>query len=325
MTNAKQNVADPYMVNSLGNLEAASPVEGDVVWDPIRSIWNGGMLLGALVLAPLYFTWGAVAVFLGLSAITLCFGHSVGFHRRLIHRTFECPLWLERLLVWFGIAVGMGGPIWTIRLHDSRDWAQRHMECHPLFRHEYSIFRDGLLYLHCKLNLKHPPTFDPGPGISDDPFYQFLDRTWMLHQIPIALALFYLGGVPWVVWGVLVRVTTCTTMHWYISYHAHSRGGQDWVVDDAGVQGFNVPILAIVTMGESWHNNHHAFPSSACHGLYIGQVDPGWYFIKFLAAIGLAWNIKLPENLPPRLGIRPITDRALSIAAPGQADIGKQA
>ncbi len=325
MNKATQNVSDPYQVNSLKNLENASPVEGDVVWDPLRSIWNATMLIGALVLAPIYFSWGAVAVFLLLSAITLCFGHSVGFHRRLIHRTFECSLWLERVLVWFGIAVGMGGPLWTIRLHDSRDWAQRHKECHPLFRHEYSLWRDGLLYLHCKLILKNPPTFNPGPGISDDWFYKFLDRSWMLHQIPIAAIVFYLGGMPWVVWGIFVRVTACTTLHWYISYVAHSKGGQDWVVDEAGVQGFNVPILAIFTMGESWHNNHHAFPGSACHGLYPGQIDPGWYFVKFLAALGLIWNVKLPANLPPRMGITPITDRALTIAAPGQADIVQNA
>ena len=116
---------DAYKVNSLGNLDTASPVEGRVVWDPSRSIWNGAMLLGALVFGPLTFSWSALGVFLLTAAVTLCAGHSVGFHRRLIHRSFECPRWLEYALVWCGTAVGMGGPLWTIRLHDSRDWAQR--------------------------------------------------------------------------------------------------------------------------------------------------------------------------------------------------------
>ena len=75
-----------FKVNSLTNLDTARPDEGEVLWDPPRSIWNMGFLLGALTLGPIFFTWGAFAIFLGLSAITLCAGHSVGFHRRLIHR-----------------------------------------------------------------------------------------------------------------------------------------------------------------------------------------------------------------------------------------------
>jgi stearoyl-CoA desaturase (delta-9 desaturase) len=85
-------------------------------------------------------------------------------------------------------------------------------------------------------------------------------------------------------------------MHWFISYFAHSRGPQDWTLDGAALQAYNVPIMAIPTMGESWHNNHHAFPSSARHGLYPGQVDLGWYFILLLERLGLAWNIKQPRS-----------------------------
>ena len=315
---------DAFKVNSLTGLDKASAVEGKVVWDPPRSIWNASMLIGALVLGPLYFTWDAFAVFLVSAAVTLCAGHSVGFHRRLIHKSFECPKWLERVLVWLGVAVGMGGPLWTIRLHDFRDWAQRQPDCHPFLRHEKGLLADGFLYLHGKLRLDRPPGFDPGPGIADDPFYVFVDRTWMLHQIPIALVFYLLGGWPWVVWGVSVRVAACTTMHWFISYFAHTQGPQDWVVDGAVIQAHNVPIMANPTMGESWHNNHHAFPSSARHGLYPGQIDLGWYFIRTLEACGLVWNVKLPASLPPRPGISPVSERALSAASPGQAAIGNR-
>jgi fatty-acid desaturase len=324
MSNPSQKNIDAFKVNSLTNLDTASPVGGRVVWDPVRSIWNASMLLGALILGPLYFTWGAFAVFLAIAAVTLCAGHSVGFHRRLIHRSFECSKWLERALVWCGAAVGMGGPLWTIRLHDSRDWAQRQPNCHAFLRHENAMWLDGILYLHGKLILDNPPGFEPGPGIEDDRFYQFLDRTWMLHQLPIGLVLFYFGGLPWVVWGVLVRVAACTTMHWFISYFAHTQGPQDWTVDGAIIQAHNVPIMAIPTMGESWHSNHHAFPSSAKHGLYPGQIDLGWHFVQLLEFFGLAWNVKLPKNLPPRMGISPVTDRALSVTAVGQADVIKK-
>src|SRR4051812_47403317 len=171
---------DPYKVNSLLITPEVSAVSGTVRWTPGRSLWNGTMLLGALVLGPLYFTWGAFALFLALSAVTLCTGHSVGFHRRLVHRSFQCPKWLERALVWSGSMVGMGGPLWTIRTHDTRDWAQRQPACHDYLAHRHGLLKDGWWNLHWRPAFDHPPGFDPGPGIADDPFHVFMERTWML-------------------------------------------------------------------------------------------------------------------------------------------------
>ncbi|MEZ0225187.1 MAG: acyl-CoA desaturase [Alphaproteobacteria bacterium] len=310
---------DPYKVNSLVLTPDVNPVHGKVVWDPPRSLWNAAILFGALILGPLYFTWDAFLVYLITTAATLCAGHSVGFHRRLVHRSFKCPKWIEYILVWLGAAVGMGGPIWTIRTHDTRDWSQRQPACHDFLAHRHGLLKDGFWNLHCKLVLDNPPAFDPGPEISNDKFYKFLQQTWMAHQIPIGILLFYFGGLPWVAWGVFVRVASCTTMHWFISYYAHTQGPQNWLVDGACVQAHDVPLAAIPTMGESWHNNHHAFPGSARHGLYPGQPDPGFRFIQVLEFLGLAWDIQTPDILPPRRGISPIRPEALSVASQGQA------
>jgi len=222
-------------------------------------------------------------------------------------------------MIYVGVLVGMGGPLWTVGLHDIRDWAQRQANCHWFLRHAKPALADGFYYLNFRLIFDKPPRFDAGPGISDDPFYVFLQRTWMLHQIPVAAVLYWLGGWTWVVWGVVVRVATCFTMHWYIAHVAHRRGHQDWFVEDAAVQGYNIAWLAIPTMGESWHCNHHAFPASARHGLYPGQIDLGYEFVRMLAWLGLASNIQLPANLPARSAITPLTERALSVAAPEQA------
>jgi stearoyl-CoA desaturase (delta-9 desaturase) len=307
-----------FKVNSLTGLDRANAVSGLVVWDGPRSIWNGAMLAGAIVLGPIFFSWSAVAVFFLTAGATLCAGHSVGFHRRLIHRSFQCPKWVDYAMMWMGTAVGIGGPIWTIRLHDSRDWAQRQPDCHWFLRHARPFLIDGFYYLHFRLVLDNPPGFDPGPGIGDDRFYGWLDRYWMAQQLPIAALLFVAGGWPWLVWGVFVRVSSCTTMHWAISYFAHTRGPSDWSVDGAVIQASNVAIMAIPTMGESWHGNHHAFPSSARHGLYPGQIDIGYRFVQLLALLGLAWNVKLPTNLPPRAGLTPLTARALGAVSPEQ-------
>ena len=114
-----------------------------LAWDARRSLWNGFMLGGALIAGPVTFSWSAFAIFLALSAVTLCAGHSVGFHRRLIHRSFDCPLWLERVLVWAGTLVGMSGPLWMIRTHDLRDWAQRQPACHDYLSHRRPMPVDG--------------------------------------------------------------------------------------------------------------------------------------------------------------------------------------
>jgi len=302
------SAAGAYKVNSLTIGADADPMEGTVTWDPARSLWNGGMLLATLILGPIYFTWGAFAVFLVLLELTMCTGHSVGFHRRLIHRTFQCPKWFERLLVWSGTLVGMQGPFWVIQSHDFRDWAQRQPNCHPFLKHGHGLIKDGWWNLHCKLKLAKPPAFDPGPGIGDDPFYRFLQRYWMLQQLPVALVLFAIGGVPWVVWGVCARVTAGVSMHWFVGYICHTHGPQSWLVDTGAVQAHNVPWAAIPSMGESWHNNHHAFPASARHGLYPGQLDIGYEFLRVLEKSGLVWKIQTPDVLPARKGITFVGD-----------------
>lgn len=299
-----------YKINSLVLNEDVSPLTGKIVWDKSRSLWNTFIFLTAILIAPFYFTWSAFLIFLILCALTLCTGHSVGFHRKLIHRSFKCSKKLEHFLIWMGTITGIGGPLWTIRIHDTRDWSQRQPKCHDYLAHRQGLLKDAWYNLHCKFILDKPPKFDPGEEINNDSFIQFLQKTWMLQQLPIAIVLFYLGGIPWLIWGISVRVAACTTMHWYISYFAHTKGPQSWLVDGAGVQAHDVPMVAIPTFGESWHNNHHAFPASAKHGLYPGQIDLGWNFIQLLETLGLVWDINVPSNLPPRKGITAVRENA---------------
>ncbi len=290
---------DPCAVQSVVEVAGCSPVEGRVVWDPVHSLWNGGMMLATLVLAPLTVSWGAVAVFLLTTAAGLLLGHSVGFHRRLIHGSFKCSRWLERGLVWIGTAVGMSGPLWMIRTHDLRDWAQRQPDCHDYLAHRRPMLIDAIWQMHCRLELDRPPAFDLGE-VGRDPVYRALERTWMLQQAPIAAVLYLAGGWGFVVWGVCARVTASVVGHWFVGHLAHRRGPQSWIVEGSGVQAHDVPWAAIPTMGEAWHNNHHAFPGSARIGLYPGQADWGWRFIQLLERLGLAWDVRTPETMADR-------------------------
>jgi stearoyl-CoA desaturase (delta-9 desaturase) len=296
----------------------ASPAAGRVRWAPAKSLWIGGMSLAAVAAGPLTASWDGLALFFATSALTLCFGHSVGMHRRLIHASFDCPRWLEHLCVYLGTLVGMAGPIGMIRVHDFRDWAQRQADCHDYFCHRKSFWRDAWWQLHCEVVLDHPPDFRLEPRIANDKFYAFVERTWMGQQLPWAALFLAAGGWSWLVWGVCVRVSACVIGHWLVGHFAHRQGGQTWLVEGAAAQGYNVGLAGLISMGESWHNNHHAFPGSARLGLLPGEVDPGWWLIKAFEALGLARDIRLPADLPARKALRRLPDRSSGEPIPGE-------
>lgn len=317
------HLGDRHGVNTLIETPHCDASAGTVRWDPGHSLWNGGMLAASLTLGPLLFSWSAFGVFLVLTGTTILIGHSVGFHRRLIHRSFDCPKWLERLLVWVGTIVGMSGPLWMIRTHDLRDWAQRQANCHDYLAHRRPMLIDAWWQMHCKLWFDRPTSFDLGDA-GRDRFYRFLEATWMLQQLPVAAVLLALGGWSWVVWGVCVRVCVSVNGHWFVGHLAHRRGPQSWLVEAAGVQAHDVPWAALPTMGEAWHNNHHAFPGSARIGLYPGQSDWGYVFIRALERCGLASAVVLPDDLPQRASLRAVSS-SQTAPAPASARSHPQA
>jgi len=286
----------------------ADPCRGAVRWQPKKSIWITTWTAVALLAGPSTISWDAVAVLLALGAVTLCAGHSVGKHRLLIHRSFDCPRWLERVLVYLGVLVGMAGPVGMMRQHDIRDWAQRQRQCHSYLRHGEGFWRDYFWQCHCDIVLDQPPAFMIEPRVRNDKVLMWLERTWMVQQLPLALLLFALGGWSLVVWGIGVRVAVSVTGHWMVGHFAHHNYGDDdanidWRLRDVSVQGRNVAVAGLISMGEAWHNNHHAFPQSARLGLERGQIDLGWWLIRALTAVGLAWNVTTPEKIPARANL----------------------
>jgi len=274
--------------------------QAKVVWSWSKSLWISSMTLIGVVGAIYTFSVENTLVFLISTAVTLSLGHSLGMHRRFIHQSYQCPKWLEHLFVYFGVLVGLAGPYGMMFTHDLRDWAQRQRRCHPYFGHKASFFKDGFWQMHCDIILKKPPLFAPEKEVADDRFYQFVEKTWMWQQLPVALFFYFIGGVDWVIWGVCLRVAVSVTGHWLVGHFAHNTGHREWHVEGAAVQGFNIKFLGLISMGECWHNNHHAFPNSALLGIHDNQADPGWWVLKFLEKIKLVWGIKLPKDLPVR-------------------------
>jgi len=275
-------------------------VNGTMRWSPAKSLWITAMAAVTLVGGYLTFSWSNLLLLIGSTAFVLLFGHTLGSHRKLIHDSYQCPAWLEYALVYAGVQVGLAGPLGLRLQHDLRDYAQRQPDCHPYLRHGRTPLADGWWQLHCELTLDQPPRLTLPDTIARNLFYRFLERTWMLQQLPPALLLYALGGWPFVIWGACARITAGVTGHWLIGYFAHNHGPMRNEISGAAVQGHNVRLASLITLGESWHNNHHAYPGSARLGLYPGEWDPGWWMLVLLRRSGLVWDITQAQDLPAR-------------------------
>jgi fatty-acid desaturase len=274
--------------------------DGEVCFDPAKSLWLMTMATAATVGAALTFTWSAFAFFLVATGSVLLMGHSLGSHRKLVHDSFDCPKWLEYALVCLGVQVGLAGPIGLLRQHELRDYAQRLPACHDYLRHGRPFWQDAWWQLNCSLRLQRPPQLTLEPRIADDRFYRFLERTWMAQQLPPAIVLFAIGGWGFMFWGVCARVTAGVLGHWLVGYLTHNHGELSHVVLGAAVQGRNVRFASLLTMGECWHNNHHAFPGSARLGLLRGEWGPGWWALLVLRRLGLVWSLRFLGDLATR-------------------------
>ena len=149
---------------------------------------------------------------------------------------------------------------------------------------------DGFQQLFCKLQLDDPPEFKI--EIADSLFYRHLERFGFIYHLPVTLFLYYLGGVGLVCTGIFLRMFMAPAGHWLVAYGLHNFGQQPTINKEAGTQGYNIPILALFTFGEAYHNNHHRFPDLACNQFKKGEIDPAWWLILLMKKLNLATNIK---------------------------------
>ena len=286
-----------------------APGELRVSWR--RAIWLWAMVLGWVGLAWAFTTPGALIVYALSTSLTLCLGHSVGLHRGAIHRSYRTRLGVERALVLLATLTGMGGPLSLVRMHQRRDYWQSQPAAPAYYSYAHGPLLDLWWYLHVDHHPRCPEHDAPvwlDPLLMDDPFYQRLERAWMWTQAPVALALWAVGGLPWVCWGVCARVATGIIGHWLVNYVAHTHGAQRWHVEGAGEQGRNSSLFGALSMGEGWHNNHHAWPRSAKLGLEPGQLDPGFWAIALMAKLGLVWDVRVAPHMENSRDARPGVD-----------------
>jgi stearoyl-CoA desaturase (delta-9 desaturase) len=257
-----------------------------------------------LGLAPITYSPGALAAMLVLLFLTACVGWSVGLHRLIIHQSFECPRWVRYVLAYIGTLAGIGGPLLTYQSHNGRDYYQNLVE-----GPDVSGYRRGFFSAYLALLLRRPYPSEARPvpdDVANDRFFRFLDRTNLFQQLPIAVLLYLLGGWSYVVWGVFLRIALLFDLFASVNYFCHTTGYQAFRIRGCTDEGRNNVVLGYLGMGEGWHNNHHAYPTSARIGLRWWEVDAGYAVIRVLAALRLAWSVRTPANTPLRVHAEPI-------------------
>ena len=264
-----------------------------VAWP--TAIWLVGIhVLALLAFVPQFFSWSAVAVAAGLYFASGILGVNVCFHRTLTHRGLVLAKPLEYVLAFCGSLTVQGGPIsWvaTHRVHHAK--SDRPGDPHGVDK--------GLFWAHIGWMLFVDPDFPKDdkifarytPDLQAQPYYLFLERFFMPLQLALAVALFALGGWSWVIWGIFVRLLVTYHITWSVNSAAHAWGYRTYATKD---QSTNNWWVALLTAGEGWHNNHHAFPTSARHGLRRREFDLTWIIIRSLKALGLAKEIVVPTQ-----------------------------
>lgn len=209
-------------------------------------------------------------------------GITVGFHRMLTHKSFETHPWMKRLLLIMGSMAVEGSPI---------VWASTHIQHHAHSDGEDDPHSplEGLWHAHAGWLFTHKENIEVyGTWLKKDPDVVWVARTWLIWAGLGLLIPFLIAGWSGLIWGGLVRIFLTHHITWSVNSICHTFGARDYQTRDASRNNFIVGLLAF---GEGWHNNHHAFPRSAFHGLRWWQIDISAYVIRALEAAGLVWNV----------------------------------
>jgi sn-1 stearoyl-lipid 9-desaturase len=246
-----------------------------------------------LAFVPALFSWNAVIAAVIIGYVTAGIGVTLGYHRLLTHRSMQMPKPFEYIITFLGALALQGGPVAWVATH------RKHHACSDREGDPHGMDR-GFWWAHVGwLYLPNParPTVAEqhrlAADLAADPFYRFLDKFALYWQIALGILLFAIGGWSWVVWGIFVRLVTTYHVTWFVNSASHLSGYRRFRTRDLSTNNWWVALLA---WGEGWHNNHHAFPFSARHGLRWFEFDLTWLTVRLLAAVGIVRSIKLPTQ-----------------------------
>lgn len=266
-------------------------------------------LLG-MVAAPFFvwgwgFSWVDLGLLLGMYLLS-AIGITVGFHRLFTHRSFETYMWVKVIIGIMGTMAVQGSLFRWVALH------RIHHQHSDTAEDPHSPHHQGGGVLGVLRGFWHSHVgwfFDPEPPDLDNyvkdlkksPALRVVDRLWPFwvalgFVIPAVvgglLKMSWLGVWTGLIWGGLVRILLVHHVTWSVNSSCHIWGLRPYETSDQSRDNIMFGVLAL---GEGWHRGHHAFPTSARHGLRWWKIDVSYYIIRLLALVGLAWKIRLPE------------------------------
>ena len=235
------------------------------------------------------FSWENMAVMLIGNWIVGSLGIGLGYHRLLTHRSFRTPKWLEYILTIFGTMAVQSEPykwVATHRLHHA--FTETEKDPHST--------RRGFWWAHMGWIIKgtaqdhDEATFKKYvPDLLKDKYHVLIARFFYLPLIISAFILWAIGGWDMVFWGVFVRIVVGWHTTWFVNSLAHLFGRRRFETTDDSTNNW---FVAILTFGEGWHNNHHASPARARHGLKWYEFDQNWLTIRLFEKLGWARQIR---------------------------------
>ena len=245
-----------------------------------------------LIPAIFMFSWQNLAVMLVGNWIVGSLGVGLGYHRLITHRSFQAPKWLEYTLTIFASMALQ---------NEAFKWVATHRMHHQFCETDKDphTTRQGFWHAHIGWIFKgtaqdhDDATFKKYvPDLLKDKNHVLIAKYFYVPIIVSGVVLFAIGGWGMVLWGVVVRTIFGWHTTWFVNSLSHIFGKRPYQTDDDSTNNW---FVALLTFGEGWHNNHHAFPTSARHGLKFYQFDMNWIAIKIFKQLGWAKQIRLAD------------------------------
>jgi stearoyl-CoA desaturase (delta-9 desaturase) len=258
--------------------------------------WITAIAMGSfhvLAVAAFFFIdFGAILSAVILYVVAGMLGIGMAYHRLLTHRSYKTPKLIEYFLTLCGTLALEGGPIFWVATHRVHH-QKSDREGDPHTPREGGWWAHAGWILHGQ-GLHHDASVLSryAPDLARDPFHVWLSTWHWTTNVAVGLALLAFGGIPYVLWGIFFRTTVGLHATWFVNSATHMWGSRRFKTRDDSTNNWWV---ALVSFGEGWHNNHHAHPTSARHGLAWYELDLNWIGISVLRMLGLAWDIKLAK------------------------------
>jgi stearoyl-CoA desaturase (delta-9 desaturase) len=223
-------------------------------------------------------------------------GITMGYHRLLTHRGFKTSKLFEYFLAVCGTLALEGGPIFWVAVHRKHhQYSDEPLDPHTPRVSGFWAHAGWILFGEAQHN-DTALMSRYAPDLGRDPFYRWLNTYHFVPLTVLGLVLLAVGGWPLVNWGIFLRVVLGQHATWLVNSATHMWGTRRFATTD---DSRNSWWVALLTFGEGWHNNHHAHPVSARHGLAWYEFDLTWLTVSCLAAVGIVWDVQVATCREP--------------------------